>query len=72
MFVRASVRKSALGGPVALSLLKGVETWSLARNSAGIWLHVTSGIDEEKMQKLAGRIGYASVGSSFFKAIQSR
>lgn len=67
IYVVNEARNSLLSGRVALGLLKGVETWSAARSSIGIWMHATSGIDNERADKLAHRSGYFPAGQTFFK-----
>ncbi|WP_282053260.1 hypothetical protein [Phaeobacter inhibens] len=67
IFVSNRLRKSLAGGRVALSLFKGIETWSTSRKSSAIWLHDTFGIDEGRTHKLVRKIGFSTAGATYFK-----
>jgi len=67
IFVLKETRQSLRGGRVALGLLRGVDTWSQARSSKEILVHVTSGIDMGRTHKLIKRLGYRFIGESHAK-----
>ena len=67
--VLAEKRHSLAGGKVALGLLRGIETWSKARNSKEIFFHVTSDVDLARTHKFIKRLGYQFIGGSYAKRI---
>ena len=67
--VLKTVRSSLLGGRSALGLLKGIETWSEARNAHEILFHVTSGVDLARVHKLVKGRGYILNGQNYAKNI---
>jgi len=56
------------GGRVALSLLRGVTSWSKARGAKEILFHVTSGVQMKATHSLAKRMGFEVIGGSYAKA----
>lgn len=62
-------RRGLSGGKVALGLIRGVETWSQARNAKEIFFHVTSGVHLGRTHKFVRRLGYQFVGGSYAKRI---
>lgn len=69
IFVLKEIRQNLKGGRVALGLLQGVNTWSQARSSTEILIHVTSGIDMGRTHKLIKRLGYRFIGGSYAKEL---
>ncbi|WP_415404109.1 hypothetical protein [Tateyamaria sp. SN3-11] len=67
--VLKEVRYGLRGGRVALGLLRGVETWSLARSSTEVLFHSTSGVGLERTHKLIKRLGYRFIGGSYAKDV---
>lgn len=57
------------GGKVAIGLFKGVESWSRARGSKEILIHVTSDVDLGRTDKFVQRLGYRCIGGSYAKSI---
>ncbi len=69
IWVAPAVRAGLGGGRVALGLMRGIETWSQARGTAEILLHVTSSVDLARSHKLAKRLRYEFVGGNYAKKI---
>lgn len=65
--VSQDVRAGLSGGRIALSLFKGIETWSRARGAKEVLLHVTSDVNLARAHKLAKRMGYRFIGGSYVK-----
>lgn len=67
--VLPEVRRKLTGGRVALGLMRGIETWSQARNAKEIFFHVTSDVDLARTHKFIKRLGYQFTGGSYAKRI---
>lgn len=67
--VLQDVRHSLRGGRVAIGLLKGVYSWSKARNAQEILFHVTSDVDLGRTHKFIKRLGYRFIGGSYAKSL---
>lgn len=65
--VLKEVRHTLKGGRAALGLLKGVDSWSRARNASEILFHVTSEVDLGRTHKFIKRLGYRFIGGSYAK-----
>ncbi|PRY94225.1 hypothetical protein [Donghicola tyrosinivorans] len=69
MNVRPDVRHKLRGGYAALGLLRGVESWSQARNASEILFHVTSDVELQRTHSFIKKRGYRFIGGSYAKSI---
>ena len=58
-------RRRLGGGRVALGLLSGARTWALARGAAELSVHVTSGVEVARTDRLLRRLGFEATGGSY-------
>ncbi len=64
-YVRDRFRRSAVGGKAALRMLNGLIKWSELRGSREIMIHVTSGIDIGRTDKLLRRLNFSIIGANY-------
>jgi hypothetical protein len=65
MNVARSRRHSLSGGRIFLGLLSGAKSWAVARGAREILLHVTSGVELERVHRTAKRSGLRFIGGNY-------
>lgn len=58
------------GGFAAVKLLQGFKKWAAERNIETLTLHVTSGIDTARTDRLLRRMGFRQMGGNYEMALQ--
>ena len=64
-YVRKKFRDNAIGGKAAMRMLQGIVHWSKVRRAKDIMIHVTSGIDIQRTDKLLQRRGFRVIGANY-------
>ena len=64
-YVISEIRKTLLGGRVALKLLAAYRNWALNRRAVEMHLYVTSGIRLDKTDRFLRRVGFCQMGGSY-------
>jgi hypothetical protein len=65
LYVSKAARASALGGRVTVKLIRILNDWAKAQESAEVHVHVTSGVEPERTDRLLRRLGYRSYGGNY-------
>ncbi|AHD02883.1 hypothetical protein [Leisingera methylohalidivorans] len=68
--VSRSVRSALGGGRVALGLMQAVHRWAKAQGAQEVTLHGASGVDLQRLHKLAVRIGYEFAGGNYAQFVE--
>lgn len=67
--VDPALRRSLAGGSIAIKLLHGFKRWARERGARAISLHVTSGMEMARTDKLLRRLGFQQTGGNYLLKI---
>ena len=70
VYTSKALRRSLLGGRVAVGLFRSVGRWSRGIGAREILLHVTSGISVERSGRTISRLGFVSAGQSYVARVR--
>lgn len=65
LYVSRAARASALGGRVTIKLIRILNDWAKAQKAEEVHVHVTSGVDPERTDRLLRRLGYKTYGGNY-------
>ena len=65
IYVSAKIRKTILGGKIALKLLRIAGDWAKAQNAEELHVHSTAGIAPERTDRLLSKFGFKAYGGNY-------
>lgn len=65
LYVSKVVRATSLGGRVTIKLLRILNDWARAQKAEEVHVHVTSGVEPERTDRLLRRLGYRTYGGNY-------
>lgn len=65
LYVSKAVRATTLGGRITIKLLRILNDWAKAQQAEEVHLHVTSGVEPERTDRLLRRLGYRTYGGNY-------
>lgn len=65
LYVSKAVRTTALGGRITIKLLRILNDWAKAQKAEEVHVHVTSGVQPERTDRLLRRMRYKTYGGNY-------
>ena len=65
LYVSKPVRASSLGGRITVKLLRILNDWARTQQAEEMHVHVTSGVEPERTDRLLRRLGYRTYGGNY-------
>ncbi|MGK2226856.1 MAG: hypothetical protein ACI9GK_000662 [Devosia sp.] len=62
LYVSKAIRATTLGGRITIKLLRILNDWAKAQKAEEVHVHVTSGVQPERTDRLLRRLGYRRMG----------
>jgi hypothetical protein len=65
LYVSKAIRATTLGGRITIKLLRILNDWAKAQKAEEVHVHVTSGVQPERTDRLLRRLGYRTYGGNY-------
>ena len=72
LYVSKAIRATTLGGRVTIKLLRILNDWAKAQKAEEVHVHVTSGVEPERTDRLLRRLGYRTYGGNYAVLLEKR
>ncbi|HEY8577187.1 MAG TPA: hypothetical protein VIL88_12695 [Devosia sp.] len=66
LYVSKPIRATTLGGRITIKLLRILNEWARAQLAEEVHVHVTSGVEPERTDRLLRRLGYRTYGGNYY------